>query len=213
MTGLILALDVVERERALDIAKKTSRFLDYIKVNYPLVLSCGIEIIGELKRYSEVIADFKIADIPYTSSLISRIAFQNGAKGIICHGFVGSDTIKAVLSIAKEYGGEVYVVTELSSDGGREYLQGHSNSIAVLSKNIGCHGLVAPATRPDRIKEIKELTDMKILAPGVGAQGGKIKEAILAGADYLIVGRSIYDSEDPKESAEEIRREIDEVTK
>jgi len=42
----------------------------------------------------------------------------------------------------------------------------------------------------------------------VGAQGGSASSAISAGADYVIVGRSIYKSNDPAASAKAICEEI-----
>jgi orotidine-5'-phosphate decarboxylase len=208
--GLIMALDLIEREKALDIAGNVADYIDFIKVNYPLVLSSGIGVIGELAEIKPVIADFKIADIPYTSTLIAKIAFENGAFAVICHGFAGSDTLKAVLDVAEEYGGEVYVVTELSSPGGREFLQRHADSIAMLARDIGCHGIIAPATRPERIKDLRKIAgDMKILSPGVGVQGGDVVTTLEAGADYIIVGRTIYASEDPVFQAKKLREEID----
>jgi orotidine-5'-phosphate decarboxylase len=204
MTGLILALDVLGENKALEIADKTERWVSLIKVNYPLVLSSGIEIIGKLAKFKPVIADFKIADIPYTSSLISKIAFENEAFAIICHGFAGSDTLKAVKGVAREYGGEVYVVTELSSPGGEEFLRKASNSIAELARKIGCDGIIAPGTRPDRVKELKEIAKgLKVICPGIGVQGGDI-ESLREVADYVIVGRSIYQAEDPEKEARKI---------
>jgi len=44
-----------------------------------------------------------------------------------------------------------------------------------------------------------------IYSPGVGAQGGEIEAALKAGANYLIVGRAITLSENPAESAKNIR--------
>jgi orotidine-5'-phosphate decarboxylase len=42
----------------------------------------------------------------------------------------------------------------------------------------------------------------------VGAQGGSAGEALQAGADYLIVGRSVYESEDPLASTKELLDQI-----
>ncbi len=47
-----------------------------------------------------------------------------------------------------------------------------------------------------------------IISPGVRAQGAEPGDAITSGADYEIVGRAIYQSENPKDSAEQIYREI-----
>ncbi len=207
--GLILALDVTDAEKALEIAGKVSEHVDMIKVNYPLVLSAGIDIVAKLADLKPVIADFKIADIPYTSSLIADIAFKNGASAVIAHGFTGSDTLKAILDVASKYDGEVYVVTELSSEGGREFLTSVSNKIAELAKELGCHGIIAPATRTERVAELRRIVgDLKVITPGVGVQGGKVEDVIKAGADYIIVGRSIYNAEDPGQAAKEFKEKI-----
>jgi len=72
--------------------------------------------------------------------------------------------------------------------------------------------VIAPATRPERIKFIRGLVgELKILTPGVGAQGGSAAQAIEAGADYVIVGRSIYQAENPRDVAEQIAAEISDV--
>jgi orotidine-5'-phosphate decarboxylase len=49
---------------------------------------------------------------------------------------------------------------------------------------------------------------LKIISPGVGAQGGSSRETLKAGADYIIVGRGIYLSDDPAAAAEKYSREF-----
>jgi len=202
---LILALDVLERNKALRVANDVKEFISHIKVNYPLILSSGIKIIEELSKIRPVIADFKIADIPYTSSLIAKIAFENCAKAVIVHGFARRETVKEVLSVAKDYDGEVYVVTELTSS--EEFFKDVSDRIAEMAVDLGCHGIVAPSTRPERVKRLKEIVGgLKILCPGIGAQGGSLE--VVRYATHVIVGRAIYNSENPRESAKEILKAI-----
>lgn len=202
---LVLALDLTSREKALEIVEKTKDFIDAIKVNYPIVLSCGIGIVKELSKVKPVIADFKIADIPYTSSLIAEIAFKNGANAVICHGFVGRDVLKEILRVAENYDGKVYVVTELTNDGAKEFMKPFARKIAEIAKEIGCHGLIAPATKPERVKEVREVAkNLEILSPGIGVQKGKLEE-IARYVDGIIVGRSIYNADDPKKAAREIK--------
>ncbi len=50
--------------------------------------------------------------------------------------------------------------------------------------------------------------DLSIILPGVGTQGGSASDTIRAGADYVIVGRSIYQSDDPAAGAKQIADEI-----
>ena len=54
----------------------------------------------------------------------------------------------------------------------------------------------------------KITVDLTIISPGVGTQGGSAGDTIRAGADYVIVGRSIYQSDDPAAGAKQIADEI-----
>ncbi len=201
---IILALDVLSGEKAIKIAREVEEYITMVKVNYPLVLSSGIKIIEKLAEIKPVIADFKIADIPYTSSIIAEIAFKNKAKAVIAHGFAGSDVLRAVKEVAESYEGEVYVVTELSSKGGSEFMSKVSDRIVEIAEKVKCDGLIVPATRPERIRSIREKTKLKLFAPGIITQGGRIEEVLKAGADGIIVGRAIYNAENPKEVARDI---------
>ena len=208
---LIIAMDVTDRKEALAIAEKLGGAVDAIKVNYPLVLACGLGIIGDLKKHANVIADFKVADIPNTNKLICEETFKAGADAIICQGFTGKDSVQACADAAKQYGKEVYVVTEMSHPGALDFLQGHALELVDLARAAGANGIIAPATRPERLALIKQRAgDMKILSPGVGTQGGDAASAIKAGADFVIVGRSIYNAPDPYQAAknfiEQLRR-------
>lgn len=205
--GLILALDLTEKERAIAVTNKVASYVDAIKVNYPLVLSCGIEIVKELSSEKYVLCDFKIADIPNTNRLIAKIAFANGASGIIVHAFPGRDSIKAVKDVAENYSGDVFVVVEMSHPGGAEFTAGYGEKFAEIAKDTGARGIIAPATRPERIEKLRKIVgdELLILSPGVGAQGGNPVQAIHAGADYLIVGRSIYEADDPAKEARQMR--------
>ncbi|MFO7991892.1 MAG: orotidine-5'-phosphate decarboxylase [Thermoplasmata archaeon] len=201
--GLILALDVTDRHTALRVAKETSNWIDAIKINYPLVLGAGPDIINELSEIKPVICDFKVADIPNTNRLITEEAMGRGAEGIIVHGFVGSDSVKACMDAAGDK--DVFMVTEMSHPGGNEYTAKLGEELAQKAVEWGVTGIIAPATRPERIKQLKEkVGDLMILSPGVGAQGGTAREALDAGASAVIVGRAIYLSNTPGESAKEI---------
>ncbi|MEM4161432.1 MAG: orotidine-5'-phosphate decarboxylase, partial [Thermoplasmata archaeon] len=128
------------------------------------------------------------------------------ASGVIVHAFAGRDSMEAVKEIADRFGGDVFVVVEMSHPGGAEFTARHAEEFARMSKEAGARGIIAPATRPGRIEKLRKILgeDMLILSPGVGAQGGDPAEAIRAGADYLIVGRSIYEAAEPGKEAERL---------
>ncbi|NJF26006.1 orotidine-5'-phosphate decarboxylase [Thermococcus sp. Bubb.Bath] len=204
---LILALDVYERERALKIAKETSDYLRAIKVNWPLIIGSGLEIITELKERTglPIIADLKLADIPNTNRLIAGKVFEAGADYIITHGFVGRDSVRAVMKL-----GKTIIVVEMSHPGAKEFIQPVVDKLIELANELEPFGVIAPATRPERVRYIRSKLGpgIKVITPGVGAQGGSAREALNAGADYIIVGRAIYGSENPREAAKKIYEEI-----
>lgn len=208
---LILALDATEVERARTVATATRDHVDAIKVNWPLVLAGGLGIVRELSEASFVLCDFKIADIPNTNRLIVEQAVAAGARGIICHAFAGEDSLRACVAAAS--GADVFVVAEMSHPGGAEFTARHAEDFARLAVRAGAAGIIAPATRPERVRVLRGIVGTRlILAPGVGAQGGKASLAIAAGADAVIVGRGIYEAEDPARAARDIADEIRSAT-
>ncbi len=204
---LVLALDETNGEKALAIAESVADVVDAIKINWPLVLSEGPGMITRLSELSDVICDFKVADIPNTVRLIVENAVSRGASAVIVHAFTGDDSLKAAVEAAGD--AEIYAVTEMSHPGGKMFTAKHAEEMARLGVECGVSGFIAPATRPERIAAIRDVIgDLKILSPGVGAQGGKASDAIRAGADYAIVGRAIYGSENPRESAEAFAADV-----
>ncbi len=208
---LILALDETDGEKAISIARSVAGIVDAIKINWPLVLSAGPEMITKLSEISDVICDFKVADIPNTVRLIVEQCVARGASAVIVHAFPGSDSLSdAVKAAGKDVA--IYAVTEMSHPGGKEFTAPNAEALAHVGVECGVRGFIAPATRPERIAEIRKIIgDREILSPGVGAQGGSASDAIRAGADYVIVGRAIYKADDPKAVAEQIASEIGSV--
>jgi orotidine-5'-phosphate decarboxylase len=198
-TRLILALDVTSKERALSLVGSMDSYFDAVKVGYPLILSTGLEIINEITKFAPVIADLKIADIPNTNRLICEAVLGAGAEAVIAHAFPGSDSLKSCIECAGDYGAKVFAVTEMSHPGAEEFMAPLAERLARLARDAGADGVVAPATRPDRIRLIRSIVGtLTIISPGVGTQGGSAAKALEAGADHLIIGRSVTSSEDPK---------------
>jgi orotidine-5'-phosphate decarboxylase len=197
--GVILALDVTSREEAIRVAEAVRDHVDAIKINWPLILGAGPDIITEMAGLRPVVCDMKIADIPNTNRLIVEQTMARGAEAVICHGFAGEDSVKACVDAAK---GQVYVLTEMSHPGGQEFTAPVAERLALMAKGVGARGIVAPATRPERVAELRKLIgDLEIISPGVGAQGGKASDTLRSGATYVIVGRAIYQAADPREAA------------
>jgi orotidine-5'-phosphate decarboxylase len=204
---LILALDETDPAKAMSVARQTAPLLAAIKVNWPLVLTASAQVITDLSELAPVICDFKVADIPNTNRLIVEEACRRGADGVIVHAFTGSDSVKAAVEAAR--GKDIYVVTEMSHPGGAEFTAKHADRFASMASENHAAGIIAPATRPERIAAMRKIIgDLRILSPGVGAQGGSATAALRMGADYVIVGRSIYEAAEPRKAAQALSDEI-----
>ena len=203
----ILALDVTDPDRARSVARAVAGDVDAIKIGWALLLSGGRDLIKEVASLGYFLCDFRTSEIPNTTRLIVEQVAALGASGVITQGFVGEDSVRAAVDAAGD--AEVFVITEMSHPGGAQFTAPHSEEIARIAVRAGAAGIVAPATRPARVRALRAIVGSRlILAPGVGAQGGTASEAIAAGADAVIVGRSIYEAADPREAARGIAAEI-----
>jgi len=208
-TRLILALDVMSRAKALYLVLSLKDYFDAIKIGYPLILSVGPWIVKDISSIAPVIADLKIADIPNTNRLICEAVLEKGAIGLIAHAFPGLDSLQACADCARSHEAELFVVAEMSHPGAELFMAPIYKDLAALAIEVDAAGIVAPATKPDKIKLIRSIIGGKtIISPGVGAQGGSPSAALEAGADYLIAGRSIIEAENPVISAEKLLSEI-----
>ncbi len=201
---IIFALDVYDHETAMDLAKNFGDKVFAKKINWPIILENGIGIVRELSKYSRVICDFKLADIDNTNRMITEKARDYGAWGIISHAFTGFKSLKAVVDAAS--GMKVFSVVSMSQE---SYIDDVTDKLIDISKKAGVYGLVAPGNRPENLKMVKELSgDLKIISPGIGTQGGSMLDALMLGADYVIIGRSIYQSANPEETLNTIYKSI-----
>ena len=208
---IILALDVEEKNKAYEILDQTTEYLDTIKIGYPITLALGPSIITSIKEEYDVkiIADFKVADIDATNEKIVKTTLNYGADAIIVHGFTGEDSVLACKNMAEKLDKEIFLLTEMSHPGADKFLKPVSLDIAQMGVDLGIKNYVAPSTKIDRLKKIREVVgkDSFIISPGVGFQGGNAKDT-LQYSNAAIVGRSIYNASNPKKALEEIIESI-----
>ena len=154
------------------------------------------KLIKHLKdRYPHipVILDSKRGDIGSTADHYALEAFERyGADAITVNPYMGFDTIEPYL---KYPGKGVIVLCRTSNPGGSdlqflnvgptgEPLYLHIAQLAAQQWNSsGQISLVVGATFPEEIAKVRAIvSNMPLLIPGIGAQGGDIKATVKAGS-------------------------------
>ncbi len=187
----------------------------------------GLEALEKTKRYIPedipVIIDVKRGDIGNTAKMTAKFFLEDMTfDGITVNPYMGFDAVEPFLS----YKDKCSFILCLTSNRGAEDFQLKDNfylkvarKIVEWNKNGNC-GLVVGATNPDGLKRIREIaSSIPILIPGIGAQGGDIKQAVTYGGENIIINSSrsiIYasSSEDfGKKSREEAIKLRDEINK
>ena len=207
---IILALDVLNEKKAFDVLDNVHDLINAVKVNFPLILSCGIEICIEIKkRYGlPIIGDFKIADVSITNNHIIDISIDNKIDFLTVHGFIGKANLVKLKNHAKDKI-QFFIITELTSCLGTILLPFEKN--AELAVELDFYGIQAPATKPYIIKKLRKRVGsrLKIISCGILAQGAAVGSAIRNGADFEIIGRGIYMMEDPRKATKEYIKHIE----
>ena len=203
---IVASLDLTDEKSLIKIASLMGENVFAIKINWPTVLSLGKTIIGRLSKFSKVICDFKLADIPNTHRLImEQIADQN-PWAVIAHAFVGKDSLSELVSS----GTRIISVVSMSNEGSNRHLNPRWKELMEDALESGVYGIVAPGNNYGLLRQISSRKgNMKVFSPGIGAQGGSYIESIENGSDYVIVGRTIYSDEDPLSKVLKINLDIE----
>ncbi|MFQ5770490.1 MAG: orotidine-5'-phosphate decarboxylase [bacterium] len=139
------------------------------------------------------IADAKRADIGNTSEMYAlSILDRLGFDAVTVNPYLGKDSIEPFLHWP-EKGAFVLCLTsnpgakdfQYFSDGTKTLFTRVAEEVQNWNRRQNC-GLVVGATQPNELKTIREAApDLPFLIPGLGAQGGDLKEAVLNGTDKL----------------------------
>jgi len=216
-TGLVLALDMDYETPALELVADVYTYVDAIKIGYVLILSEGLSVMKAIKRefpQLPIIADLKIADAPHIARKMTLLALDAGADVVSVCGVCGATVIQECLQLTEYRKKNLLVFLEFTQLDG---LIGpnQANQIALMAKERSAWGILAPGTKPHRIKELRSLVgqNLVIVSCGIGAQGIEPGTALKAGADFEIVGRHICTALDPKVAAANISNSLSAIIK
>ncbi|MEM0347424.1 MAG: orotidine-5'-phosphate decarboxylase [Zestosphaera sp.] len=213
MSKVVVALDPPPRVELESWVKERVDCLEELvssfKVGLPLVLRTGVSKLRDLFSASSkpLIADLKLADIGDIMSYVVEVLADAGVDAVISHAFVGKyGALDSLVRKSEELGIKPILVVSMSHPGSTEFIDKHLSEFVSMALELRVWGVVAPATRREVISKVRELagSELRILSPGVGAQGAEPGSAICSGADYEIVGRAVTSSSNPKETLKKI---------
>jgi len=221
---IIVALDVATKNEATQLAKKLSDQISFFKIGLQLYTAEGPEIVHAVSSTgANVFLDLKLHDIPNTVARAVESAGRLGVQMLTIHLSGGREMVRAATSSRANnmllLG--VTVLTSFTDDtlreiGVQEHLGDHVLRLAKLGFDEGIDAIVAS---PHEIKTLRrEFGDnLKIVVPGIrptwavpGDQKRTMtpRDALEAGADYLVIGRPITSHRNPGEAVKEILAEF-----
>jgi orotidine-5'-phosphate decarboxylase len=229
---LIVALDVDSGAEALQLIGQLDSDVNFYKVGLQLFMQGGLTIVQRIvEQGKKVFLDLKIDDTPRTVQAAVRNSAIDGVEFFTLQG--NTATVRAAkLGRANRSSPKFLQVTYLSSWDSSDlidYLQIDSSTdqfsideqVVKRASRIldcGCDGVIASGTSVARLR--REYPQLLIVTPGIRPAGSGSDdhkramtpfEAIQAGADYLVVGRPILSSDDPKRTARRIQQEIEQA--
>ena len=223
---IIFALDFADPDVALDWVRKLSGHIRFFKVGLQLFLAGGWPAVDAIVNGgNKVMLDLKFFDIPETVYLSVQQLRDRGVTFATIHG--NEPIIEAAVKGKGNL--KILAVTVLTSFDEKDMREmGFTGSVEDLvlirarkALRLGCDGVVASALEAPSIRaDIGG--NFLVVTPGIRPGSNRdmekddqkrvatAKQAILNGADHVVIGRPISTSSDPLKTISDIQKEIEE---
>ncbi len=220
---LILANDYENHNTTLESKtlgniKALNRYICAIKFNFHLLLPLSQKQITKINKVAhdsnlQTIADIKLNDIGNTNFVAVQTLWDLGFDAVIVNPMMGPSSLENIVNLAHKNKKGIISLCHMSSP---EAKITYELEVQTQSKKTNLYklflewatktktdGIIVGATYPKIVRFCKQKTNDKIniYSPGIGTQGGDIQKTIKSGSDYLIVGRTILNSKNPKQTA------------
>ena len=232
---IILALDVDDRSKALELVEQLKDYVGAFKVGMQLYNSLGPDIVRDIQdRGGKVFVDLKFHDIPNTVAAAGRVMTRLQCYMFNVHAAGGKEMMERMVQDVEKEAQQlrvqaplllaVTVLTSLSQQQLEEELFIKGMNIeelvvqwALMAQAAGMDGVVCS---PREIRPIKQACGekFKTITPGIrpvwaAAQDQKRittpAQALELGTDYMVIGRPIRAAADPVEAAQKIIDELE----
>jgi orotidine-5'-phosphate decarboxylase len=213
---IIVALDYPAGQAAFKLVDALGDEARIFKVGAQLFSQEGPDLVQELKkRGKRVFLDLKFHDIPNTVAGAVKAASRHGADMLTVHASGGQAMLAAAREAAGDYGPDVMAVTLLTSLATEDVEQVFGRSpVSIVDEVVRLAGLAVAAglpgivASPTEVKPVKRVYGdaLRVITPGIRLSGddpadqsryASPEDAAKAGADYIVVGRSVTAAQDP----------------
>jgi orotidine-5'-phosphate decarboxylase len=229
---ILVALDVSSAAAALELAKQLAPVVGGFKIGSELFASAGPEVVARVRETGRaVFLDLKFHDIPNTVAKAVAAATRMDVQMVTIHASGGLAMMRAAEEAAQQTARQagraaplvlgVTVLTSLNAVDLRDV--GVAGSIgeqverlADLAVQAGLRGLVCSPLEVAGLRQ-RLPAEVKLVTPGIrtGAEAADdqrrtltAREAVSAGADWLVIGRPVYAAANPREAAETILKSL-----
>ena len=225
---IIVALDVPTAEQAIALAQQVAPAVGAFKIGSEIFTAAGPEIVKRIRATgASVFLDLKFHDIPNTVAKSVASAVRLDVQMLTIHTSGGLAMMQAAEESAQKTAAQaglnaplvlgVTVLTSMESDDlagiGVSGSVGHQvERLAQLAARAGLRGLVCSPLEAAGLRESLP-AQMQLVTPGIRTGGDaasdqrrtlSAKEALEAGANWLVIGRPIYAAPNPRAAAESI---------
>lgn len=225
---IIVALDVPTPERAVELARSVAPHVGAFKIGKELFVSAGPEIVRQLRATgSQVFLDLKFHDIPNTVAKAVAAATRLDVQLLTIHTSGGSEMMAAAERAAQETAAAlgrtpplvlgVTVLTSMDASalaelGVQSDVPSQVQRLALLAQRSGLRGLVCSPLELSMLRRVLP-SEMTLVTPGIRTGADKAddqkrtlsaRDAMAAGASWLVIGRPIYAAADPAGAARAI---------
>jgi orotidine-5'-phosphate decarboxylase len=225
---IIVALDVPTAELALKLAEQVAPAVGAFKIGKELFIAAGPDIVKRVRATgASVFLDLKFHDIPNTVAKAVASAVRLDVQMTTIHASGGGEMMRAAEKSAQDTAKllgrpaplvlGVTVLTSSNSEtlaetGCEPNVGRQVERLAQLAVKSGLGGLVCS---PLEIADLRKMlpAEIQLVTPGIRTGAEKAddqkrtltpREAIQAGASWLVIGRPIYAAENPRAAAEKI---------
>ena len=221
---LIVALDFPTQAKALALVSVLSDSVSIYKIGLQLYTAAGPAIVQAVAATgAKIFLDLKLHDIPNTVAKAVAAAGELGVQMLTVHLSGGGAMLKAAVEASPPHLSllGVTVLTSATQEtldeiGVTSVLADQVLRLAELGKKSGVDGLI---TSPREVGLLRERlgAEITLVTPGVRPSWAAAddqkrfttpREALQAGADYLVIGRPITAAPDPRSAVERVLEEM-----